>query len=482
VAAARQTEGEGVTDIQQVIPQARPGGRGFRAYSAKHLDMLVQRAGLSPGERLAVRAVATVLPFRTNSYVVEHLIDWDAAPDDPIYRLVFPQPDMLPEADVRRLAHLIDEGAPEASLRAAAHEVRMRLNPHPAGQLLLNAPSLGGRPLPGLQHKYPETVLFFPRQGQTCHAYCTYCFRWAQFVDEPELKMATDDIGTLVAYLAEHPEVTSVLITGGDPMIMGEAVLRRYLEPLIDPRNGLDHVESIRIGTKSLAYWPQRFVTDPDADATLRLFGEVVASGRNLAVMAHFSHPRELEPPMLAEAVRRISATGAVIRTQAPLIRSINDDPRTWQSMWRTQVRMGMIPYYMFVERDTGPQDYFAVPLARAYEIFRDAYQGVSGLARTVRGPSMSATPGKVCIDGVTEVAGYKVFVLHMIQARDPGLVGRPFFARFDPAACWLTDLEPVFADRFPFDPERYEAVPDELPGLWPSEPGEPGELMVPAI
>ena len=212
------------------------------------------------------------------------------------------------------------------------------------------------------------------------------------------------------------------------------------------------------------------------------LFGEVIASGRNLAVMAHFSHPRELEPPVLAEAVRRIRDTGAVIRTQAPLIRSINDDPAAWRQMWRTQVRMGMIPYYMFVERDTGPQDYFAVPLARGYEVFRDAYQGVSGLARTVRGPSMSATPGKVCVDGVTEVAGIKVFVLHMIQARNPGLVGSPFFARFDPGACWLTDLEPVFADRFPFEPARYETVPDELPGLWPSEPDEPGELMVPAI
>jgi L-lysine 2,3-aminomutase len=86
---------------------------------------------------------------------------------------------------------------------------------------------------------------------------------------------------------------------------------------------------------------------------------------------------------------------------------------------------MGMIPYYMFVERDTGPQDYFAVPLARGYDIFRQAYQGVSGLARTVRGPSMSATPGKVCVDGVTEVAGIKVFVLHMIQARDPAWSGR---------------------------------------------------------
>ncbi len=461
-------------DAQQASPSA---GRGFRAYSARHLEMLTRRAGLSPAQRLAVRAVATVLPFRANSYVVEHLIDWDAAPDDPIYRLVFPQPDMLPAADVARLADLISGAAPEAALRCAAHEIRMRLNPHPAGQLLLNAPSLSGRPLPGLQHKYPETVLFFPRQGQTCHAYCTYCFRWAQFVGEPDLKMATDDVGTLVAYLGEHPEVTSVLITGGDPMIMGEAVLRRYLEPLLDPR--LEHVESIRIGTKSLSYWPHRFLSDPDADATLRLFGEVTASGRVLALMAHFSHPRELEPAPVAEAVRRIRRTGAVIRTQAPLIRTINDDPAAWRAMWRAQVRMGMVPYYMFVERDTGPQDYFAVPLARGYEIFRDAYQGVSGLCRTVRGPSMSATPGKVCIDGVTEVAGIRVFVLRMIQARDPSLVGTPFFARFDPTATWLTDLEPVFAARFPFEPACYEPVPDELTGSWP---GEPGALMVPAI
>ena len=462
--------------VAQVIPAQ---GRGFRAYTAKHLDRLITRARLSEADRLAVRAVATVLPFRTNDYVVERLIDWDSAPDDPIYRLVFPQADMLPAEDMGPIAGMLARGAPEREIQAAARAVRMRLNPHPAGQLALNIPAMSDEPLPGVQHKYPETVLVFPKQGQTCHAYCTYCFRWAQFVDEPDLKMATDDIGTLVAYLGEHPEVTSVLITGGDPMIMGEAVLRRYIEPLIDPRNRLDQLESIRIGTKSLAYWPQRFVTDPDADATLRLFGEVVASGRTLALMAHFSHPRELEPPVLREAVRRITGAGAVIRTQAPLIRSINDDPAAWRAMWRTQVRMGMVPYYMFVERDTGPQDYFAVPLARGHEIFREAYQGVSGLGRTVRGPSMSATPGKVCVDGVTEAAGIKVFVLRMIQARDPQLVGTPFFARFDPAACWLTDLEPVFASRFPYEPARYETVPDELPGLWPDEPGE---LMAPAI
>jgi KamA family protein len=445
---------------QQVTPVVPAQGRRFRAYSANHLDDLVARAGLSAAERLAVRAVATVLPFRTNEYVLESLIDWTAAPDDPIYRLVFPQADMLSSADIGPIAELLARQAPRHEIQAAAHAVRMRLNPHPAGQLALNVPEVAEEPLPGVQHKYPETVLIFPKQGQTCHAYCTYCFRWAQFVDEPDLKMATDDTAAVRGYLQAHREVTSVLLTGGDPMIMGAGVLRRYIEPLLDP--SLEHIETIRIGTKSLAYWPQRFVTDPDADDTMRLFEEVAAAGKSLALMAHFSHPRELEPPMVAEAVRRIRAAGGVIRTQAPLIRSINDNDRTWSTMWRTQLRMGMVPYYMFVERDTGPQGYFAVPLARAAEIFRDAYSSVSGLCRTVRGPSMSATPGKVCVDGVTEIAGEKVFALHMIQARDPSLVGRPFFAKFDPRAVWLTDLEPAFAARFPFD-----QVQAEPPGLW---------------
>jgi L-lysine 2,3-aminomutase len=436
-----------VTLVNDAAPAVRSNGRKFRAFTAKHLDELTARAGLSPRERLETRAVATVLPFRTNSYVIEELIDWSAAPDDPIYRLVFPMPDMLPAADVAHLAGLLTRQAPKAEIEAAARAVRSNLNPHPAGQMELNIPSFGDGKIPGLQHKYDETVLYFPKQGQTCHAYCTYCFRWAQFVGEPDLKMAGDDTHQLRDYLQAHPQVTSVLFTGGDAMIMGEPVLRRYIEPLLD----LDQLESIRIGTKSLAYWPQKFVTDPDADSMLRLFEQVVAAGKNLAFMAHFTHPRELQPLVVTEAVRRIRDTGAVIRTQAPLIRTINDDPHTWNQMWRTQTRLGMIPYYMFVERDTGPQDYFAVPLARAHQVFTDAYKNVSGLSRTVRGPSMSATPGKVCIDGVLEIAGQKVFALHFIQCRDADLVGKPFFARYDPQAVWLDDLKPAFTDRFPW-------------------------------
>src|ERR1700749_3444584 len=94
-----------MTSVQQIIPvQPGPpaGGRRFRAYTAKHRDTLTERAGLPAETRLAVRAVATVLPFRTNTYVTEQLIDWATAPDDPIYRLVFPPPDKLPGGDVDR--------------------------------------------------------------------------------------------------------------------------------------------------------------------------------------------------------------------------------------------------------------------------------------------------------------------------------------------------------------------------------------------
>ena len=144
-----------------------------------------------------------------------------------------------------------------------------------------------------------------------------------------------------------------------------------------------------------------------------------------------------------------------MVRTQAPLIRHVNDDPRVWNRMWRTQLQLGAVPYYLFVERDTGPKHYFEVPLARALEIFEGAYRHISGLGRTVRGPSMSCTPGKVLVDGVAEVAGEKVFVLKMLQGRDPSWVNRPFFARFDPNATWIDQLEPAFGQsEFFWEPE----------------------------
>ncbi|MFO7180873.1 MAG: lysine 2,3-aminomutase [Pseudomonadota bacterium] len=417
----------------------------YERLDRRDLHRIPELAQLTADERFAIEVVSAVFPFRVNRYVVDRLIDWSRAPDDPIYRLTFPHADMLAPEDFARVADLVRAGAPPERLEPVVREVQRRSNPHPAGQLALNVPTLEGRRLTGIQHKYRETVLFFPAQGQTCHAYCTYCFRWPQFVGGADLRFASREAETLIRYLEAHPEVTSVLITGGDPLVMKTEVLERYIAPLLEA--DLPHLASIRIGTKALAYWPYRFL-GPDGDALLSLFERVVRAGKSLALMAHFSHPRELEVEPAQRALARVRRSGAVVRCQAPLVRYVNDDPLVWAELWRLEVQLGAIPYYMFVERDTGPRHYFEVPLARAFEIYRAAFQRVSGLARTVRGPSMSSTPGKVCVEGVTEIGGERVFVLKFLQARDPDWVARPFFARYDERAAWLDQLRPAFGER----------------------------------
>jgi KamA family protein len=428
----------------------------YRAVTRANVDQLPQWSALPKELREAIEVVSAVLPFRTNNYVVEELIDWRRVPDDPMYQLTFPQRGMLSDEDYETVAELIRTDAPREALDAEVNQIRLALNPHPAGQMTHNVPHLNGEPLPGMQHKYRETVLFFPSNGQTCHAYCTFCFRWAQFVGMEDLKFAAREADQLVAYIRSKPEVTDVLITGGDPMIMKTRVLRRYLEPLLD----LEHLITIRIGTKAPAYWPQRFVTDADADDCLRLFEEVVASGRQLALMGHYTHPMELSTGIAEEAVRRIRMTGANVRMQSPLIRNVNDDANAWAELWTRGVRLGCIPYYMFVERDTGARGYFELPLARCWDIFRNAYQRVSGMGRTVRGPSMSATPGKVHVIGIQTIEGRRVFVLEYLQARDPDLVRRPFFAVFDPRATWFNQLLPARREDGMFFPHVHAARP----------------------
>ncbi|SEP71203.1 KamA family protein [Ectothiorhodospira magna] len=431
--------------------------RPFKVYTERNLEQIPPLARLSEAQRFEMKVVASVLPFRVNGYIIDELIDWERVPDDPIYQLTFPQRDMLDPDAYERMAQLHRRGAERAEIAALAQTLRQGLNPHPAGQLELNRPVLNGQPLEGLQHKYRETVLFFPTQGQTCHAYCTFCFRWAQFVGDKALRIASNQGDELLHYLRAHSEVTDLLMTGGDPMVMKTRHLAQYLEPLMAPE--LDHVQTIRIGTKALTFWPHRFVNDADADDLLMLLERLVKAGKHVALMAHYNHWREMETPVAREAIRRIRATGAEIRSQGPLLAHINDDADTWARMWQTQVRLGIIPYYMFGERDTGARRYFEVPLARAWEIYRDAMSQVSGLARTARGPSMSAGPGKVEIQGVTDIHGEKVFVLRFIQGRNPDWVQRPFFARYDETATWLNHLKPAFGEEKFFFEDEYAAI-----------------------
>jgi len=229
---------------------------------------------------------ALIFPFKASPYLVDELIDWECEGDiaeDPFYRLVFPTMDMLSEEHQEKLRTAV--AANPFDTKEAVHEIREALNPHPAGQKTLNTPKDAG--LTGVQHKYAETVLFFAAAAQTCHAYCTYCFRWAQFIGDADLRFAQSEAESMFAYLGEHPEVSDVLFTGGDPMFMKTNMLAKYLEPFCDP-NFLPHIKDLRIGTRALSFWPQRFTTDKDADELMTLLRRVRnEGGRHFAIMAH---------------------------------------------------------------------------------------------------------------------------------------------------------------------------------------------------
>ncbi len=434
----------------------------LKSYTLSNFRDLPQIQNLSDQQQFEMEVVGNVLPFKANNYVVEQLIDWNNIPNDPMFVLTFPQRGMLLPEHFDKMSNALKSNLEKKEITNLANEIRLQLNPHPAGQMELNVPALkDGTKLYGMQHKYHETCLFFPSQSQTCHAYCSFCFRWPQFVGMDEMKFAMQEGEQLVQYVSEHPEISDILFTGGDPMIMKAKIFSKYVDSLIEAK--LPNLKTIRIGTKALSYWPYKFVTDPDSQEMLQVFQKITENGIHLAVMAHFNHLTELSTDIVKKAIKEVRATGAQIRTQSPLLAHINDDSKMWAEMWTKQVQLGCIPYYMFAVRDTGAQHYFGVPLVRAHKIFREAYSSVSGLARTVRGPSMSATPGKVHVLGVTTIKDQKFIVLSFLQGRNPDWVQRPFFAKYDENAIWLDDLKPAFTEQFFFE-EEMKILKNKIP------------------
>ena len=430
-------------------------------YTLHNFRSIPQMNGVSETMKRDIEITGHVLPFKTNNYVVDELISWEEIETDPIFTLNFPRQEMLSKNHFDTVARLIDANADHQTIHQAIEDIRLSLNPNPAGQEQ-NIPYLGEIKLKGIQHKYPETVLFFPSQGQTCHAYCTFCFRWPQFSGMNSLKFAMKEADLLFKYLKIRKGVTDILFTGGDPMVMNASVLESYILPLLEP--DFDHIHSIRIGSKALSYWPYRFLTDEDSSQIISLFKKIVDSGKNLSFQAHFNHPRELSTDAVKEAIGQILSTGTQIRTQSPVLRNINDKPEIWMELWRKQVDLGLIPYYMFIARDTGAKGYFELPLEKCWQIFRRAYRRVSGLCRTVRGPSMSDHAGKIQVLGVSEVKGEKVFVLRFIQGRNPKWVHKPFFAQYDPKATWFDQLKPAFGEEKFFFEEQRGVVPETKP------------------
>lgn len=408
----------------------------YKSYNINNFETIPQHPLFDKQMIEDVKIVGDIYPFKTNNYVLNKLINWENMPDDPMFRLNFPHRNMLREENYDKLKW----GKVNMTKEEYAdliQSIRLELNPHPAGQSSLNIPFDNGEKIEGIQHKYHNTVLFFPSHGQTCHAYCTFCFRWPQFIADNDLKFQAKELSPLINYLNANEQITDVLITGGDPMIMNSKILASYLEPLSQVKS----LKTIRIGTKSLSFWPHKFLGEADSEGILNLFKKVIDGGIHLAIMAHFNHPVELESAEVAEAIHKIKLTGAQIRTQAPLLRHINNDADVWATMWQKQVELGCVPYYMFLPRDTGAQQYFAESLDSALSIYRTAIRKVSGLARTAKGPVMSVTNGKVeLLDSQNNE-----YTLRYLQHRDQDLAYQLFKGVSDSdRPKWITDLIPV--------------------------------------
>ena len=261
-----------------------PNETRTRVKYVRRLDQVTQ---LSAEQRDRLGPVEARYVFRANDYYLD-LIDWDD-PEDPIRQLIIP-----------RAEELSEWGTLDASNEESVTVAR------------------------GVQHKYTDTVLLLC--NEVCGAYCRYCFRKRLFMDDND--EVTNDITEGLRYIAGHPEVTNVLLTGGDPLLMSN---RRLVE-IFEALRAIPHVGIIRLGSKMPAFDPYRVLNDPDLLAAFRTYS---TAEQRIYLMAHFDHPRELTDV----AIRGIDAcirNGIICVNQCPLIKGVNDDPYILAEMYTT--------------------------------------------------------------------------------------------------------------------------------------------------
>jgi KamA family protein len=356
----------------------------------KYITRLDQLEGLTDAERRRLAPVADKYAFRLNEYYLK-LINWDD-PNDPIRRLVVPNDQ-----------ELLEWGRLDASEEASHTPVR------------------------GCQHKYSDTALLLV--NEVCGAYCRYCFRKRLFMNDND--DASTDYSAGLRYIAEHEEITNVLLTGGDPLIMST----RRLSQIISDVSAVPHVRIIRIGSKMVAFNPFRVLDDPEL---LQLIREYCESGTQIYIMNHFDHPRELTTEARM-ALQLLLKAGAQIVNQCPIIRGVNDRPQTFATLFRELSFMGCPPYYVFQGRPTAGNAPYEVPIVEGYRIFTKANRLVSGLAKRARF-AMSHATGKIEICGLDD----RYIYMRYHRAHLPEDYGKMVIALRDENAYWLDQLTVV--------------------------------------
>ena len=406
----------------------------------KYYDLLPKE------ERRTFDILSTVYHFKVNNYVCENLIDWDAVPNDPIYRFVFPRKEMLSAMDFAFLGELYKKGMDRKTQAHFVNTIRNKVAPR--SQVVEKGfPSLEGETIKGMYQRYPGVVTLFPDpMVKTCHSYCSYCFRWIMFNNSRIQKNSSyRDPNTPVAWLKANPEVTNVLFSGADPLILTISKLKEFIEPILE----VESIKEIEINSKSLAWWPWRYTTDKDADEVLKFFESIRSRGKRIVICGHFTHPHELVHPEVEKAAQRILATGVRIKTQAPLVKGVNDSAQAWSRMWNRQAAIGMDPGYLFIEADHHPESCFRIPIAKALDIYQEAMVLTDYYARTAIGPLFIYDLNQVVVSGKARFNGEDYFVLKTLKS-PPGFEGeeKVKLLPYDENASNFGDLFTLFGEK----------------------------------
>jgi len=359
----------------------------------KYLTRIEQLEQLSEQERTRLKKVAETFSFRSNDYYLS-LINWDD-PDDPIRKIIIPNLNEL--------------------------EKWGRLDPSDEESYTI---------IPGLEHKYHSTALLLI--SNVCEGICRYCFRKRVFIDSQRTYLR--DTAAAMQYITEHKEITNVLLTGGDPLVLKTSKLDNIIRQLRE----IEHVQIIRVGTKMPAFNPYRIIEDP---ALLEMISNYTTEEKKIYIMTHFVHPRELTDVAI-KCVNLLQKAGALLANQTPLIRGVNSNPEVLAELLGKLSFIGAIPYYIFQCRPAIGNKAYSVPIEKGYEIVEQAKSLVSGLAKRAR-YTMSHATGKIEILGKTKDFVY--FKYH--RAADDQNSGRFLVFKSNPNAYWFDDYDEIVRD-----------------------------------
>jgi lysine 2,3-aminomutase len=218
-------------------------------------------------------------------------------------------------------------------------------------------------PVPSITHRYPDRVLFLTTSQ--CSMYCRFCTRKRKVSDSSKINMKFIQDG--IDYIAAHPEVRDVILSGGDPLMLTDFLLERILKGL----RAIPHVEIIRLGTKMPCVLPQRIT--PKLCKMIRKYHPIY-------VNTHFNHPWECTPEA-KKACEMLADAGCPVGNQAVLMKGVNDDPQVMLELVRKLLAMRVRPYYLYQADLTKGTNYFRTPIKVGLEIMDKLRGWTSGLA-----------------------------------------------------------------------------------------------------